>query len=77
MTPGEIARRLEDVVREVRGISDKMLLREVYDAQRAGIESRLATIESERAATRRLIYSLAGTFVVTTTVQILVTILSR
>ena len=77
MSTGEIARRLEDMVREVRNLSDKMLLREVYEAQRQAFEARLSVIENDRSATRRQIYSLAGTFVVATLIQVLVTLLSR
>lgn len=77
MTAGEVARRLEDVVREVRGVSDKMLLREVYDAQRGGLESRIKAIEDDRINGRRLIYGLAGTFVITTIGQLLLQLIAR
>ena len=64
MTPGEIARRLEDVVREVRSMSERMLLREVYDAHREALVSRVDALEQDRAKGKWLVYSLVGTFAV-------------
>lgn len=76
MSPGEIARRLEDVVREVRGVADKMLLREVYDAQRAALDQRLTSLENDRAANRRWVYTLAGTIVASVIVQIVTALMN-
>ena len=84
MTTGEIARRLDDVMIDVRAINDDMLPREVYEAQREvyeahrdAIDSRLTTIEQDRIATRRLIYSFIGTFLLSILVQIVVAVLHR
>lgn len=95
MAPGELARRFEDVVREMRSMADRMLLKEVYEAHRVAHEARMATIEQdrtaseqervasrlaadqERAAMRRLVYGLAGSFFVSTAVQIITILATR
>lgn len=77
MTTSEVARRLEDVVREVRELTGRMLMREVYDAHRESMQARIATLESDKTKGRWMVYGLAGTFLVTTIAQILVTLLAR
>ncbi len=79
MTPGEIARRLEDVARETRDLASNMLLREVYNAHQLLIDSRIKSLEearrtdlSEQAATRRLVLGGVIAFASSIVVQIIV-----
>jgi len=77
MTNGEIARRLEDVIREMRSFIDRAVLREVYEVQQKSLDSRVTAIERERQTSRKMIYSLAGTVAASVVAQVLIALLNR
>lgn len=79
MTPGEIARRLEDIARETRDLASNMLMREVYNAHQLLVDSRIKSLEDarrsdlhEQAATRRLVLGGVIAFASSVIVQIIV-----
>ncbi len=63
MSNGEIARRLEDIVRGMSALGERVLVREVYEANQRVLDLRLTSLENSRAqaqasqdATRKLIF---------------------
>jgi hypothetical protein len=85
---GEIGRRLVEITNNLERLNAQFISREVYDARHAALTQDLADlraqhmhdiaeINTDRAWTRRFIYGLLGTMLVSLSFQVVIALLAR